>query len=277
MRPYFLIRRLLGSVLLLAAIVLLVMVWRHLAPTLRNLAYFTGWALLAVMLFLTLYNARKKLPFLPLGSSRNWLQLHAYVGYFSAALFLAHVSWRVPSGPFEVTLTVLYVAVAASGVLGLWWSRYVPGRLTTWGGEVLYDRIPIIRRSLQERADALALESVTAGQTTTIADFYSANLANFFRGPKNFFRHLVENHRPMNRLSGQMLDLARFLTPEQKLRLDALSALVQQKNGLDHQYALQSSLKWWLFIHIPLTYSLLIASGLHVVLVHAFSLGASIR
>lgn len=277
MRPYFLIRRLVGSVLLLAAIVILVTVWRHLAPTLRNLAYFTGWALLAVMLFLTLYNARKKLPFLPLGSSRVWLQLHAYVGYFSAALFLAHISWRVPSGPFEVTLTALYVAVAASGVLGLWWSRYVPGRLTTWGGEVLYDRIPIIRRSLQERADALALESVTAGQTTTIADFYSANLANFFRGPKNFFLHLVENHRPMNRLSGQMLDLARFLTPEQKLRLDALSVLVQQKNGLDHQYALQSSLKWWLFIHIPLTYSLLIASGLHVVLVHAFSLGASTR
>ena len=60
-------------------------------------------------------------------------------------------------------------------------------------------------------------------------------------------------------------------------RLARLGDLVRQKDGLDHQYALQSILKWWLFIHIPLTYSLLIATGLHVVLVHGFSLGVVSR
>jgi hypothetical protein len=36
---------------------------------LPNYAFFTGWALLAGMFVLTIYNIRKKLPFLPLGKS----------------------------------------------------------------------------------------------------------------------------------------------------------------------------------------------------------------
>lgn len=274
MSRFYFVRRLMGITLVLLGTIGLVWAWRYYSPILQNLAYFTGWALLAVMLFLTLYNARKKLPFLPLGKSRTWLQLHAYLGYFSGALFLTHISWRPPSGGFEITLAVLYLVVAGSGVLGLWWSRYVPGRLISRGGEVLYERIPIIRRSLQDRAEALALESVTAGQTTTIADFYSARLADFFRGPRNFFRHLFEGHGPMNELRSSVEDIARFLTPEQNGRLKELAVLAEQKDSLDHQYALQSSLKWWLFVHIPLTYSLLIATGFHIILVHGFSVGA---
>ena len=277
MSAHLWIRRLSRTGVLLVAILALIWVWRHFVPSLRHLAYFTGWALLGLMIFLTLYNARKKLPFLPLGSSRLWLQLHVYLGYFSAALFLAHVSWRLPQGGFEITLALLFVIVAGSGVVGLWWSRYVPGRLTSRGGEVLYERSPLIRRALQDRAEALALESVTTGHTTTIADFYSTQLADFFRGPRNFSQHLFAGDQPLNQLRARMEDLGRFLTPEQKQRLDELGALVQQKDSLDHQYALQSSLKWWLFVHIPLTYSLLLATGLHLILVHGFSLGATTR
>ena len=76
-------RRLSGVLLLVAAVVALSWGHRQLAPVMRHLAYLSGWLLLAVCLFLTAYNARKKLPFLPLGNSRTWLQLHAYVGYFS--------------------------------------------------------------------------------------------------------------------------------------------------------------------------------------------------
>ncbi len=277
MSAFFATRRAVALTLLLAATVALVLTWNHYAPILRNLAYFTGWALLALMLLLTLYNARKKLPFLPLGKSRTWLQFHVYGGYFSAALFLAHMSWRMPTGAFEITLALLYLIVAGSGVGGLWLSRYIPRRLGSRGGEVLYERIPLMRRELKDQAESLALESVAAGQTTTIADFYSGQLADFFRGPRHFWHHLLEGVVPIDGLRSRMEDLNRFLTPEQSERLAKLGDLVQQKDGLDHQYALQSSLKWWLFIHIPLTYSLLIATGLHVVLVHGFSLGVATR
>jgi len=255
----------------------LIILWRHFAPTLRNLTYFTGWALLAVMLFLTLYNARKKLPFLPLGRSGTWLQLHAYVGYFSAVLFLAHLSWRPPGGWFGATLAALYVAVAGSGILGLWWSRRVPRRLTDGGGEVLFERIPVIRRELQTRAEALALRSVQAGGTMAIAEFYRLHLADFFRASRNLVAHLSGLSEPANAWRGRLEDLGRFLTPDQNQQLRELSDLVRQKDGLDRQYALQWSLKAWLFVHVPLTYSLLLATGLHIILVHGFSLGAGFR
>ena len=53
-----------------------------------------------------------------------------------------------------------------------------------------------------------------------------------------------------------------------------IADLVRQKDGLDYHHSLQLTLKLWLFAHIPLTYSLLIFSVVHVVLVYAFSGGA---
>ena len=53
-----------------------------------------------------------------------------------------------------------------------------------------------------------------------------------------------------------------------------IAQLVRQKDGLDYHQALQLLLRGWLFIHIPLTYSLLIFSLMHLVLVYAFSGGA---
>jgi ATP/ADP translocase len=44
--------------------------------TLRQHGFLSGWILLALIVFLALYNVRKALPFLPLGSSASWLQFH---------------------------------------------------------------------------------------------------------------------------------------------------------------------------------------------------------
>jgi len=239
----------------------------------RQVAFLTGWALLAACLFLTLYNLRKRLPFLPLGSSRTWLQLHAYIGYLSFALFFAHTGWGWPHGWFDQILGLLFLSVALSGVFGLFWSRLVPRRLTARGGDVLFERIPLVRRQLADRAKALSLESVTAAKTTVIVDFYRDHLAGFLGSSANFWRHLAESRSPLNRLQARIGDLNRFLNPDQRKAMDELADIVRQKDGLDYQFALQLSLRLWLFIHIPLTYSLLIFTALHIVVVFGFSAG----
>jgi hypothetical protein len=66
----------------------------------------------------------------------------------------------------------------------------------------------------------------------------------------------------------------RYLNAEEKTRMSELQVLVEQKDGLDYHHALQKVLKLWLFVHVPLTYSLLIFTFVHVVLVFAFSGGA---
>ena len=243
-------------------------------PQYPRLTYFSGAALFFVMVILTLYNGRKKLPFLPLGTSESWLQFHIYAGFLTVVLFLAHVHFRLATSWFDTILAWLYVLVTGSGIAGLFVTRTIPKRLTTRGGEVLFERIPAIRRGLQDQAETLALKSVPEVHSTTIADFYTRHLQDFFNGPRNLYLHLFEIRRPLNIIQNRIADLNRYLNASERETLDKISLLVRQKDGLDYHQSLQLLLRGWLFIHIPLTYSLMIFSVVHIILVYAFSGGA---
>jgi len=251
-------------------------VWAHekFAAAMPRFAYLSGWALFAVILALTFYNARKKISFLPLLTSQAWLQFHIYAGLLTAVLFCVHISYKMPAGWFQGTLAWLYVLVMLSGFFGLFTSRAIPKRLTTRGGEVLFERIPGIRRQLQERAEALALKSVEEVKSATIADFYARELKPFFEGAQNVVPHWFEVRAPLNLVLNKITELKRYLNESERATMDEIATLVRQKDGLDYHYSLQLVLKLWLFVHIPLTYSLLLWTLAHIVIVFAFSGGA---
>ena len=261
-----------GTFLLLLASAAVVIAHRRWSNVLPGYAYLTGWVLFAAMVLLTIYNARKKLPFLPLGNSEHWLQIHIYVGFFTVVLFLIHLNFRVPTGWFEGTLAWLYLLVTLSGVVGLVLSRVLPRRLATRGGEVIYEKIPALRYSLHQQAEALAFHSET--KSPALAEFYARQLSPFLTGPARFWPHLLESRRPLNALMNRIEEFGRYLNEGERTTLEKLRELVRSKDGLDYHYALQKSLKLWLFVHLPLTYSLMIFSLLHIVLVFAFSAGA---
>jgi hypothetical protein len=238
---------------------------------LKNYAFFTGWALLAGMFILTVYNVRKKLPFLPLGNSETWLQIHIYLGFFTTLLFLIHLRFRLPHGWFEITLAWLFVLVSGSGMAGLFFSRVFPRRLAARGGEAIYEKIAGQRYMLRTEAEALALGA--EAKSTMIAEFYIKRLESFFAGPKNLWLHLVESRRAVNGLLMELEDLRRVATSTDQETITKLVKLVRQKDGLDYHRALQLVLKLWLFVHIPLTYGLMVFTVLHVVLVFGFSGG----
>jgi hypothetical protein len=267
-------QRWLGFALFIAAAVVVVYWHSQWTGRVPGLAYLTGWALFAVILVLTLFNARKKLPFLPLFSSEAWLQFHIFAGLITGVLFAVHISYRWPTGWFEGVLAWLYALVMLSGFYGLFLSRTIPKRLTTRGGEVLFERIPAIRRALADRAEALALKSVADAKSTTIADFYARELREFFGGTRNLLLHYLEVRSPVQRLMNRIDDLNRYLNAPERATLAEIADLVRQKDGLDYHYSLQFSLKLWLFTHIPLTYSLLLWTLAHIVVVFAYSGGA---
>ena len=259
----------------LIAVSVFIMVWHaRLLATHPHLVYLTGWSLLALMLYLTAFNARKKLAFLPLVSARVWLQVHIYLGLLTGLVFLLHSRWRWPTGWFESLLSGLFVGVTLSGIVGWWISRTIPKQLTTVGGEVPYERIPIIRRSLREQAEALVVKGIPAAKASTLADFYAGRLAGYFSGENNFWAHIFGSRRFLNTLLDQLAELGRFLNAEEKKTVGQLADLVKQKDALDFHAAKQFLLRGWLFIHIPLTYGLLVFSFVHVVLVYAYSGGA---
>lgn len=243
------------------------------APTNPHMVYLTGWVLFAIVLVLTAYNGRKKLPFLPLLSSRTWLRAHSWLGMFAAILFMIHLRWRRPSSPFEALLAALFVGVTLSGMAGWWLSRVLPRRLTSAGGEVPYERIPVIRRALREKAEALVVSGIPAAGASTLADFYAARLSGFFAGPANFGPHLFGSSHALNSMLADLGEAKKYLSHAEKSAAIELAALVREKNALDLHRSMQLVLKGWLFVHIPLTYAMLAFIGIHIVLVYSFAGG----
>lgn len=243
--------------------------------SLHAAAYCSGWVLLGMMLFLTAYNLRKKLPYPPLMRSSTWLQLHIYIGWLTVFLFPLHIGLRWPNGPFEVTLALLFIAVVGSGIVGLVLTRAVPRRLSMQGEEVLFERIPVFRRELREQAEGLIVRSVEQAQAMTLADFYRNALADFFRGPRHMLSHLFQSARPLRRIRDDLRSLNRYLDDSERQIAGELEQIVVAKDGLDYHYTMQGALKLWLFVHIPLTYVLLIFAIVHAVLVHTFVRGAA--
>jgi hypothetical protein len=266
-------RRSFCLILLILATGAFVVAHQRWGASVHRAVFLYGWALFAVMVLLTVFNARKKLPFLPLGTAEGWLQLHIYAGFFSVVLFLFHIRFRYPTGWFELILAWLFALVTVSGIVGLLFSRVFPRRMATRGGEVLFDRIPALRRALQEQVEAVAVGAIAETRSATITDFYARDLKEFFDRPPSRWMHWMEVRRPLTTLLNKMDDLNRFLGDQERVTMAKVADLVRQKDCLDYQYSLQWMLRAWLFVHVPLTYSLMLFSLVHVVLVYAFAAG----
>ncbi len=260
------------AILIIGALLLLV--YHFFGFRFPRLVFVSGWTLLGLMLFLTAYNGRKKLPFLPVATSETWLQIHIYMGLLAALIFGMHISFRLPTGIFESILALLFVLVTLSGLAGLWISRTIPKRLTARGGEVIFEQIPFERRRLQLKARELAISAVDKTRSTTVADFYASSLEEFFQKPANLWSHILESKIRPNRLLARVNEMKRYLNEEERRIMTEIGQLIEAKNTLDYHYSLQIALKLWLFTHIPLTYGLLVFSAVHVALVYAFSSAA---
>ena len=252
---------------LAAAVVLIPRYPRH--------AYLSGWVMFGLMLVLTFFNLRKRVPFLRLGSVSLWLRIHLVLGMVSGAVFFAHIGWTWPAGVFHQVLAWCFVVVFVSGLVGWWMSRSFPKKLTISGYETPYERIPDARMHLREEAEALMLAS-TDGQTSPVTiGFYTGDLGLFFSKTCNWWAHLRQSKAPQAAHTSRFDEVERYAKTSERETLGRLRELVSRKHLLDYQYSLQSALRLWLFVHIPFSYALLVFSVLHIVLVHAFSAAVS--
>jgi uncharacterized membrane protein len=259
------------SLVITALVVVLIAYWlRWLDVHLYRASYASGYLLFGLVAFLALFNLRKKLPSLPLGSASTWLQSHLYVGIIAGAVFGMHLAWRVPNGWFEGLLAVTFMMTFVSGIVGLVVSRRVPHLLNRVRHQVIYERSPAIRRLLAERSRQTVLESVAASGGTTLADFYTAKLFDFFARPRPLGYFVLPSSARRKQLLADMQHLDRYLSPSEKTACERLFAMVRRKDDLDFQEVQQRRVKLWLFGHIALTYALIVFATVHGVLALAF-------
>ncbi len=163
-----------------------------------------------------------------------------------------------------------FLVHSGSGLLGWYLNRTTPKKLSVIGHEFILEDIPGIRQQLAERAYAIAIAAAGRLESTALAEHYGKYLVPFFQGKRSLSYALI----PTGRLRRQHLEnlerLDRYLNSEGRASRNQMSALVQAKDDLDFQLALQRRLRTWVIFHVMFVWFFVFLSIVHGVLAHRF-------
>jgi hypothetical protein len=273
------------QIMLIAALSggLMWLVWIY-GNGLRDPRYLDGWILAGGMSLQLAFHIAVKTARLSPKYAVRWRKIHIFVGYLLVAAFLSHSDFSLPDTPFEWALWAAFVLVTASGVFGTYlaWSLQAKRGIEERGGA---ERIPARRaelaRDLQAAvaatdpaAAAIALPLPAQPHDTWITDLYTNRLRDFFQGQRNTAAHLIGSQRPLKRLTDEIDNLSRYVDKQNQEKLAAIRSLVIEKDRLDFAGVYLGLTKGWLFVHVPVTYSLIILTVLHILVAYGFSSGA---
>lgn len=262
-------RRFLNFSLVFVTFLVIVFIQQLISYSLNHSAFFSGWLLFIIIALLYLFRLRKKITGITLFKVSSWMQFHIYIGLLAAGVFLLHVGWQMPEGILKRLLYFLFIAEALSGLFGLIITRWLPSCLAR-NGTVLYQEIIGKQQQICSEVESLVEQSLNETDSNTIADFFQQHLLHFLLKPRYFWHHIAQSKKKIHKLNTEIDNLQRYLNEDEQQIIDKITVLVLEKNRLDYQYAGQALLKRWLFVHIPLSYGLLLFVLLHLVLVYAY-------
>ena len=259
---------------------LLWLVWIY-GNGLRDPRYFDGWVLAGgVGLQLGFHIAIKTAGLSPKSATR-WKKVHIFLGYVLIAAFISHSDFTLPDTAFEWALWAAFVLVTVSGIFGTYLAWALKAKRSADDG-IGYDRIPArhAELALAVRAVATSADPTTAAlalpvqpHDAWIADFYTTQLRDFFQGPRNTAAHLIGSRRHVSRLTGEIDNLSRYVGLQSQQKLALIKEMVIEKDRLDFVRVYLGLSKGWLFVHVPVTYTLIVLTVVHVLVVYAFSSG----
>jgi hypothetical protein len=252
------------------------------ASALRDPRFLDGWVLAAGMCVQLLFHIAAKMALLSPKSITRWRKVHILIGLLMISAFVSHSDFSLPDTSFEWALSLCFVLVTLSGLFGM----YLGGSLRAKRGtddSVRYDRIPIRRDELAKEVEtvvaqidptAAAIGLPMQPHDAWIMDLYTTRLRDFFQGQRNSTAHLFGSQRPLRQLTDEIGYLSRFVDKQSQQKLETIKTLVVEKDRLDFAFVQFQLSKGWQFVHVPVTYSLIVLVVLHVVVVYAFSSGA---
>jgi hypothetical protein len=226
--------------------------------TIWGLSYGVGATLLFVGVFAYALR-RRTMRFRP-GRTWYYLQFHVYGGALFMLLVFMHSGFGVPHGVVTWWLWALSMWVVASGVLGVVLQKWIPTLLNSGLSiEVHYDRIPELVESIKQRADTLV-----ASSSAPIRSFYRKNLAAALVTPESRLIYYLDITGGLQTRTKQFDHLRALLPAGEQEKLDALQAMYRTKLEIDAHYTLQKALRWWLYLHVPVSLVLIALLILHL-------------
>lgn len=240
--------------------------------TLHDPTALIGYYLFGLMIFLALFNLRKKLSMIPLGKASVWLRMHVFGGVLALGLFWLHTGNLWPNGAYERVLALTFYLVSFTGIVGHILLKLYPSRLTQIGVEVIYERIPTELAAIREEAEAIILESTEETGSDTIARHYLETFHWFFARPRHFWSHALGSRAGAHWVRHEVANLRRYLNDAEQQNLDRLADLAYTKTRVDFHYAAQTIMKGWLLVHLPLSVAVMALAAWHFILVHVYAI-----
>jgi len=238
-----------------------------------------------LFVFAALLGARRKKPAWRVGRVQIWLKAHIWLSVLTIPLVLLHSGFSL-GGPMTQLLLVLYAVVMASGFWGLALQHIFPRAMKDrLPQEVIFEQIPHILEQLRTEAKKLR-ESLEPAPTPAVAapatpvtvevpakmDLPDESILVL----KGFMDHEALPYLAARR--GKKFHLADWRTSNELFRTLKISvtpgwhADVQkiqdwcgERRQLDRQTRLQHWLHFWLFVHAPISFLLLILTAWHAV------------
>ncbi len=248
---------------------------------LRDPRYLDGWILAGLMAFQLLFHIAVKTARLSPKSVMRWRRVHIFLGYVLIGVFISHMNVSLPDTGLEWALFAGLASVTLSGIFGTYLaSSKRAGRVrAVAGGE---DQIAARRVELAHAVHSLVTKSEAGPADAVlpappfqawISDLHTSHLKDHFGGRRAIFAHLFGSERPLTRVTDEIDSLSRFVDRQHQDKLDTIKTLAIEKYRLDFSSAQIALTHGWLYLHIPITYSLIVLSILHIVVVYAFASG----
>ena len=240
--------------------------------TLQEPTALIGYFLFGLMIFLGLFNLRKKLSMIPLGKASVWFRMHVFGGILALGLYWLHTGNLWPNGAYEQVLALTFYLVSFTGMVGYILLNQYPSRLTQIGVEVIYERIPAEIAAIREEAEAIILQSTEETGSDTIARHYLETFHWFFARPRHFWSHAFGSRAGPHWVRHEVANLRRYLNEAELQHLERLTSIAYTKTRVDFQYAAQTIMKGWLLIHLPLSVAVMTLATWHFILVHVYAI-----
>ena len=263
-------RRLIPSVTVIVAWLILRSLRNRSASSLLNEGFVTGYSLAAICVLLLLLGLRKRIVSVQIGRMVIWQQTHHYLGLLSVGAYALHAG-LFTTGWLESMLAFSFWSIALSGLVGWYVNRTAPKMLRAAGSQILRQDIPEKSRLIAKQAHALALVSAGKSDTAALADHYRRHLGSYFSKRRGLIFRISPTGVTRRRLHSGLENIDRYLSDEGRLQRREMSLLVQAKDDLDFQSAIQNRIRLWVSAHTWLLGGFLVLTVAHVIAAHQFT------
>jgi hypothetical protein len=242
----------------------------------------------AMMLFALLLGARKRVRSLRVGRAYWWCQGHVWFGILSFPIIVLHGGFKAEfwGGTLTWWIMWLFLAVWISGLVGLVLQQIMPNRLLNQVPmETIFEQVDNIIDQLRREAeqivksvsektqeDADEIEEGSAGTVTAIAPARigaeaGAKLATFYNSQvKPILQERIPLGSPLARerqATAAFAQLRDTMPVTMRKPVDDLADICEERRQLARQKRLHHILHGWLFVHVPLSYGLMVLSTVH--------------